>query len=77
VGTNYTPKYSITFNSGHYSYGPEPTNVTATYMVTDSLGNSLTSATGTFDTITIDDDTNYYIDSTISYSAGAVPKTNL
>lgn len=78
VGTEYTPQYSITFNAGSYSYGPTPTGVTATYKVTDTIGNNtLNTFSGTFDTITIDDDTEYSINAEVSYSDGVIPKTNL
>lgn len=78
VGTEYTPQYSITFNAGSYSYGPTPTGVTATYTVTDTIGNNtLDTFSGTFDTIIIDDDTNYSINAKVSYSDGLIPKTNL
>jgi hypothetical protein len=78
VGTEYTPQYFITFNAGSYSYGPTPTGVTATYKVTDTIGNNtLNTFSGTFDTITIDDDTEYSINAEVSYSDGVIPKTNL
>lgn len=78
VGTEYTPQYSIVFNAGSYSYGPTPTGVTATYKVTDTIGNNtLDTFFGTFDTITIDDDTEYSISAEVSYSDGVIPKTNL
>ena len=78
VGAEYTPQYSIVFNAGSYSYGPTPTGVTATYKVTDTIGNNtLNTFSGIFDTITIDDDTEYSISAEVSYSDGAIPKTNL
>jgi hypothetical protein len=78
VGTEYTPQYSIVFDAGSYSYGPTPTGVTATYIVTDTIGNNtLNTFSGTFDTITINDDTAYSINAEVAYSDGAIPKTNL
>ena len=77
VGTEYTPSYSIAFNSGEYSYGPNPTGVVASYTISDTNGNSSTKSSDSFNSFLIDDDTNYQIEANISYSDGATPKTNL
>lgn len=77
VGTEYTPSYSIAFNSGEYSYGPNPTGVVASYTISDTNGNSSTKSSDSFNSFLIDDNTNYQIEVNISYSDGATPKTNL
>lgn len=76
AGTSYTPSYSITFNKGKYSYGPD-TGITATYAVTDTNGDSKTDASGKFDAFTVDDNTAYKISATVSYTQGAIPVSNL
>ena len=76
AGTSYTPSYSITFNKGKYSYGPD-TGITATYAVTDTNGGSKTDASGKFDAFTVEDDTAYKISATVSYTQGAIPVSNL
>lgn len=77
VGTEFTPNYSVGFNAGSYQYGPA-TGVTATaYAVTDTNSGSADAQTGSFDTFTVEDGTNYRVSVTTSHSAGVVPKTNL
>jgi hypothetical protein len=76
VGTNYLPSYEITFNDGNYSYGPDPTGVIATFNVSDGV-NASTNPSANFDSFEIKDDTNYKISATVSYTEGAIPKTNL
>ena len=61
VGTKVTPSYSATLNAGSYEYGPA-TGITAS---------------GSFDEITVADDTNYSITATANYEAGAIPLTAL
>lgn len=76
VGTLVTPSYSVTFNKGKYSYGPD-TGITATYAVTDTNSGSSTSATGSFDAFTVEEGTNYHVSVTATYGAGAVPVSNV
>jgi hypothetical protein len=77
VGTQITANYAVNLNSGKYEYGPA-TNVTATaYAVSDTEGNSATTASGNFGTITIGDDTTYKITAKVTYSDGAIPLTNV
>lgn len=78
VGTEYAPSYSISFSPGSYSYGPESTEIEATYSVTDSFGQKiLNTESGSFDSFIIKDSTNYLISASVSYSDGTIPKTNL
>lgn len=77
VGTQVTPSYSLTFNKGSYSYGPD-TGITATYSVTDSDDSEpQTASSGVFAALTVGDDTAYTITAKASYTEGAIPKTNL
>lgn len=77
VGNTCTPKYKITFNPGSYSYGPEDTEVTATYTVTDTNGNNSQEIIDTFTDFTVTDDTSYRISAVVSYTDGVIPITNL
>ena len=76
AGSNVTVSYNTSFNAGKYQYGPA-TGVTATsYSV--SLGDeTLTTASGSFAQIQVEDATNIRISASIGYSQGAVPLTNL
>ena len=76
VGIEFTPSYSVTFNKGHYQYGPE-TGITATYAVSDTAGHSSTAATSSFEKFTVTDNTNYKVNVTATHTAGAIPKNNL
>lgn len=77
VGTSVTPAYTATFSAGSYEYGPTPTGVEATaYSVTDGT-NTLDTASGTFDAMTVGDSTSYGITATVTYSDGEVPLTAL
>ena len=77
VGTSVTPEYSASLNAGSYQYGPA-TGVTATaWEITDTAGHSATTASGSFDAVTVADDTNYTITAKATHTEGAVPKTNV
>ena len=76
VGTKKTPSYTASLSAGSYSYGPA-TGITAeTYSVTNGT-KTLTTATGKFDEMQVVDGTNYKLNATITYGAGANPKNNL
>lgn len=80
VGTKIQAQYTATLNPGSYTYGPA-TGVTAkTWSVTNSVNgtsNTLTTSSGTFDEITVGDNTSLSITATATYNDGAMPKTNL
>lgn len=89
VGTTITPSYTASLSAGKYTFGPD-TGVTATsYSVTstgrktvdgataDTVEDSATTATGTFDSFVVDDDTNYKLSVSIPHSAGVVANDNL
>ena len=76
VGTSVSPKYSATLSTGSYTYGPA-TGITASSWSVVLGTQTLTTATGTFDAITVTDNTNLTIKATANYEAGAVPVDNL
>lgn len=76
VGTVVSPTYEATFNAGSYSYGPA-TGVTVTsWEISDTAGNTASTASGSFDDITVADSTNYKITAKANHTAGAIPLTN-
>lgn len=76
VGTKVTPSYSATLNAGSYEYGPD-TGITASSWSVSNDTDTKTTASGSFDEITVADDTNYSITATANYEAGAIPLTAL
>lgn len=78
VGTTVTPTYSASLSAGSYTYGPA-TGITAkTWSVTNSATDeTLTTASGSFASIVVADNTNYSVTATATYDAGAMPKTNI
>lgn len=77
VGTSVTPQYSATLNPGSYTYGPETGITASAWEVTNTDGGSKDTASGSFDTITVGDDTNYTITAKVTYDEGANANTNL
>ena len=77
VGTVFTPSYSVGFNKGKYQYGPDTGVSVTSYAVTDTLSHSASTATGSFASFTVEEDTNYKVNVTTNYGDGAIPKTNL
>ncbi|MGN5456815.1 MAG: hypothetical protein ACI4XN_12540 [Candidatus Kurthia intestinigallinarum] len=76
VGTAVTPSYTATFDAGKYTYGPE-TGVTVTsWEISDTDGNTSSDSSGSFDAITVEDDTNYKITAKVNHTEGAIPVTN-
>lgn len=81
VGTKVTPTYSASLSAGSYTYGPG-TGITATAWDIDATNKgaavaSKTTASGSFDQITVELDTSYKIKATATHGAGAVAKDNL
>lgn len=77
VGTTVSPSYSATLSAGSYTYGPA-TGITATsWEITDTAGNTATTASGSFADVIVADDTNYKITAKANYGEGAVAKDNL
>lgn len=78
AGSEVTQGYSVSFSSGAYQYGPNPTGVSRTEVnVKDSNGNILQTMEDTFPTVTATDDFNYTVECSAKYSDGFIPKTNL
>lgn len=76
VGTVVSPSYSATFNAGSYTYGPA-TGVTVTaWEISDTDGHIADTNSGSFDNVTVADDTNYKITAKVTHTEGAVPVTN-
>lgn len=81
VGTKITPTYSATLSAGSYTYGPA-TGITAkswSVVAKDgatSIG-TLTTSSGSFDEITVAEDTNYYVTVSATHEAGAIAEDNL
>lgn len=77
VGTTVTPSWSATLSTGSYTYGPA-TGITATaWEISDTAGNTATTASGSFDAITVADGTNYRITAKATHGAGVVANDNL
>lgn len=77
VGTTVSPSYSATLSAGSYTYGPA-TGITATsWEITDTAGNTATTASGSFADVVVADNTNYKITAKANYGEGAVAKDNL
>lgn len=78
VGETVTPKYTTTFTSGSYEFGPSDTGVTvSSYTISDTNGNSATTASGTLPSFVVKDDTKYNITATIAYTDGVKANNNL
>lgn len=76
VGTKVTPEYTASLNPGSYTYGPA-TGVTATgWSVTDGTVTK-TTATGSFDELTVADNMNYKLTATATHTEGVIAKDNL
>lgn len=76
VGTSVAPKYSASLSKGSYTYGPDTGITPSTWSVVFN-SETLTTASGTFGAVTVEDNTNLSITATATYEAGAMPKTNI
>lgn len=79
VGTKIAPKYTATLSAGSYQFGPATGVVASSWSVKDNAGsvNTLTTASGTFPELTVEDSTSYSITAVANYATGAMPKTAL
>lgn len=78
VGSELKQGYNTSFYAGSYQFGPNPTGVNKiSQTITDSVGNELTDASGTFPAQTVTDGFSYHLSCYASYSDGSIPKTNL
>lgn len=76
VGTNVEIAYSVSTNPGKYSYGPETGVTFSEYSITFNE-ETLTTASGKFANIQVEDATNLSISGSVKSSDGVNPKTNL
>lgn len=76
VGTKVTPSYSAVLDPGSYGFGPA-TGITASAWSVTNGKDTKNTASGSFDEITVEDNTNYSITATATYEAGAIPVTAL
>lgn len=76
VGETVKVDYSVTFNGGSYTYGPQPTGVAAkSFSVTDGASTQGAQA-GSFADLQVTDSTNYRLSATVAHTGGNVPVTN-
>ena len=76
VGTSVTPSYSASLSAGSYTYGPATGVVATAWSVTNGTATK-SEATGSFDALTVADNTSYSITATATHGEGASPVTNL
>lgn len=81
VGTKITPTYSASLSAGSYTYGPA-TGITATnWSVVAKNGSTevstLTTSSGSFDEITVEENTDYKVVATATHGAAPVALDNL
>lgn len=89
VGTTINPYYVASLSAGSYTYGPATGIVASSYSVTstgrktvdgataDTVEDSATTATGSFDSFVVDDDTSYKLNVSIPHEAGVPANDNL
>lgn len=76
LGTVIIPTYEVSFNPGEYEFGPDTDVQVNEYEIKSSTGAIKTTSSGSFQPITIDDDTDFYITTTIYHSDGTIPINN-
>lgn len=76
IGTVVSPTYSATFNAGSYTYGPATGITVTSWEISDTAGNTATTASGSFDDVTVTDSTNYKITAKANHTEGSIPLTN-
>lgn len=76
VGTVVSPTYAATFNAGSYTYGPATGVTVSSWEISDTAGHTASTASGSFDDVTVTDSTNYKITAKANHTAGATPLTN-
>lgn len=76
VGSVVSPTYSATFNAGGYTYGPATGVTVSSWEISDTAGHTASTASGSFDDVTVTDSTNYKITAKANHTAGATPLTN-
>lgn len=81
VGTTVTPTYNASLSAGSYTYGPATGITASSWSVTNNQSGddkqTFTTASGSFNQITVGDSTNYTITATATYNDGAIAKDNV
>lgn len=77
VGNKITTSYSATFNPGSYEFGPATGVTVDEWIISDTNGNSASSAAASLGEILITDNLQYSITVTAKHGAGSIPQTNL
>ena len=89
VGTTVTPSYTASLSAGSYTYGPATGVVASSYTVTstgrktvdgataETVEDSASTATGSFTSFVVDDDTSYKLNVSIPHNEGVVAHDNL
>ena len=90
VGTTINPSYTASLSKGSYTYGPAETGVTASSYSITSTGRKTvdgateetaedvaTTASGSFSSFIVDDDTNYKLSVSIPHNEGVAAVDNL
>jgi hypothetical protein len=72
-----SPTYKGGYDEGKYEFDSTTGVEVTDWKATDSLGREVMGQTGTFDEITVGDDTSYTITVTGTFSDGNVPHTNV
>lgn len=76
IGATVTPTYTLSFNPGSYTYGPD-TGVTATSWSASFKGETKTTQTGSFSSLVITEGACCSVSASVTHTAGTVPVTNL
>lgn len=76
IGTSITPTYHISFTPGEYEFGPDTDVHVNEYEIESSTGAIKSTAAGSFQTIIVDENTDFYLTSKVYYSTGTIPVTN-
>lgn len=76
VGSSVVLNYKASLSTGSYTYGPD-TGITATAWEVKFNGETRTTATGTFSSFVVKDNTNLRVTATATHGIGTVPVDNL
>ena len=77
VGTTVTPGWSVSLNSGSYTYGPATGISPKTWSIVDNKGNTSDKASGSFPSFVVSDTDDYSYTVTVTHDAGAIAHDNL
>lgn len=77
VGETVLPTYTTTFKAGSYTFGPATEVTVSSWTVTDSNNVTKNTATGSFDSFVVADDTNYKLTAAVAHTEGAAAYNNM